>query len=173
MPVSLYDLTVSSYLQVLEGVTSCLDQGLVHCRETGVDPDMIVGATLSPDMLSFNFQVQAITHHSVGALAAVKGGSYYAALEVPERSYVELQDMILGAQDSLRTIDPKELNGREGADVTFRYADISIPYTAENFLLSFAMPNFYFHSTTTYSILRMKGVPIGKRNYLGQTRVKN
>ena len=172
MAISLYDLSVESYLQLYAGVVGCLDKGLTHCLENGVDPEDIVGTRLSADMNPFGFQVQAITHHSIGAVAAVQEGSYFAKPEVPPVSYGDLQQMILDAQAALRKLNRAELDGRAGGEVIFRFRDIAIPFTVENFLLSFSLPNFYFHAATAYDILRMRGVPIGKIDYLGQMRIK-
>lgn len=173
MTVSLYNLSVESYLQTLAAVNACLETGLAHCRENGVDPEQIVETRLHPDMKSFNFQVQAMTHHSIGALCAIKGGTYSPTIEVPLVGYTELQKMILEAQEALRQIVPAEIDGRAGSEVVFRFRDFAIPFTSENFLLSFSLPNFYFHATTAYDILRMKGVPLGKIDYLGQMRIKS
>ena len=172
MAISLHDLSVNSYLQILGGVTAWLEQGLTHCREKGIDPAEIAETRLHPDMNMFDFQVQAITHHSIGALRAVQEGSYIAQPQIPSVSYGELQKMILDAQEELRQITPGELDAREGGEVIFRFRDFAIPFTTENFLLSFALPNFYFHATTAYDILRMKGVPLGKIDFLGQMRIK-
>ena len=172
MSASLYDIGVSSYLQIYAGVVSCLDKGLSYCKENGIDPEEIVNTRLQPDMHSFNFQVQAIVHHSIGALAALKDGSYSPTTEVPACSYGELQTLIQGAQDKLRQMAPAEIDGREGGEVVFRFRDFAIPFTAANFLLSFSLPNFYFHATTAYDILRTKGVPVGKIDFLGAMRSK-
>lgn len=172
MALSLFKLSVNSYLQTLGGISNCLELGRAHFRKNGIDPDEIVETCLFPDMKSFNYQVQAITHHSVGGFGAIKGGTYLAVLDVPSRSYSELQKMIFDAQETLRQATPDEVNGREDEDVLFRFGDFTMPFTAEDFLLSFSLPNLAFHATTTYDILRMKGVPIGKRDYLGQIRIK-
>lgn len=171
MAISLYDLSVNSYLQVLGGMITCLETGLAHCRETDVDPEEIADARLFPEMNPFNFQVQAITHHSVGAIRALKEESYFAQPQVPSVSYGVSQKMLHDAQESLRQITPSEIDGHEGGKVVFRFNEIAIPFSTENFLLSFALPNFYFHAATAYDILRMKGVPIGKVDYLGQMRI--
>lgn len=172
MAISLHDLSVNSYLQILGGVSACLEKGLAHFRENGIDPDEIVGTSLFPDMMPFNFQVQAVTHHSIGALAAVKSGTYSPTQDVPLLSYGELQKLILDAQETLRQMPPAEIDGFEGGEVVFRFREYVIPFTTENFLLSFSLPNFYFHAATTYDILRMKGVPVGKIDFLAQMRVK-
>ena len=172
MALSLYNMSVNSYLQIYGGVVACLEKGLAHFEANGVDPEEIVQTCLHPDMNSFNFQVQAITHHSIGALRAVKEGSYYPTPQVEPRSYGELQKMILDAQETLRRTTPAEVDGREDGEVVFRFRDFAIPFSVENFLLSFSLPNFYFHAATAYDILRMKGVPIGKIDYLAQMRIK-
>ena len=172
MAISLHDLSVNSYLQILGAVTAWLEQGLAHCREKNINPAEIAETRLRPDMNMFEFQVQAITHHSIGAVRAVQEGIYFAQPQIPSVSYDELQKMILDAQNALRQITPEEVNAREGGEVIFRFQDFSIPFTTENFLLSFALPNFYFHATTAYDILRMKGVSLGKTDFLGQMRIK-
>lgn len=173
MAISLYDLSVRSYLQIYEGVIACLDKGLTHCRENGINPEEVVETRLFQDMNPFGFQVQAITHHSIGAVGAVKEGSYVPRPQVSPVGYGELQRMILDARDALRQVTPAELDAYEGGEVVFRVRDLTIPFTTENFLLSFSLPNFYFHAATAYDILRMKGVPLGKINFLGQMRVKS
>jgi len=73
---------------------------------------------------------------------------------------------------ALEKVTPAEVNALEGADVVFQIRDFKVPYVAENFLMSFSLPNFYFHATTAYDILRQKGVPLGKRDFMGQMRTK-
>ncbi|HKT15588.1 MAG TPA: DUF1993 domain-containing protein [Allosphingosinicella sp.] len=173
MAISLYDLSVNSYLQIIGGIAALLDRGLAHCRDNGVDPEEIVEARLFPDMNDFGFQVQAVTHHSIGALAAVKDGTYVPKPQVPAVGYGALQAMILDTQAKLQHVTPEEIDGQEGGEVVFRYQDFAIPFTTEGFLLSFSLPNFYFHAATAYDILRMKGVPVGKIDFLGQMRIKS
>jgi hypothetical protein len=79
---------------------------------------------------------------------------------------------ITGTIDALRAIDPGEIDGFVGRDMRFAFRSRHVDFTAENFLLSFSQPNFYFHAATTYGILRWKGVPIGKRDFLGKLRKK-
>ncbi|HXJ33802.1 MAG TPA: DUF1993 family protein, partial [Candidatus Eisenbacteria bacterium] len=77
------------------------------------------------------------------------------------------------AREALQKVTPGEVNALQGKDVVFQLRDFKLPFTAEGFLLSFSLPNFYFHATTAYDILRMKGVPIGKRDYMGPMRLKS
>ena len=83
-----------------------------------------------------------------------------------------MQQLVADAREALQKMTPAEVNALEGKDVVFQLRDFKMPFTAEGFLLSFSLPNFYFHATTAYDILRMKGAPLGKRDYMGQLRMK-
>src|SRR3546814_16959031 len=104
MTISLYDLSVNSYLQILGGVAGWLEKGLAY----GGDPVEITQTRLHPDMNPFDFQVQAITHHSVGALCAVKAGTYIAQPEIPPVGYEAFQKMISAAQTTLTPKTPQK-----------------------------------------------------------------
>ena len=91
----------------------------------------------------------------------------------PDYDYAGLQKLVVDAHDALQRVTPAEVNGFEGKDVTFQLGSYKMPFTAEGFILSFSLPNFYFHATTAYDILRMKGVSIGKRDYMGKMRLKS
>jgi hypothetical protein len=173
MATSLYDLSVATYLQTVGAVTGFLERGAKHYREAGFDPDDLSGVRLYEDMARFHFQIRSVAHHSVGALEAVKSGAFLpppAGLQpIP---YADLQAMIAKTDETLRAYTPEEVNGWAGKEVSFQAGDYRLPFTAENFILSFSLPNFHFHATTAYDILRMKGVPLGKRHYLGRLRLK-
>lgn len=172
MATSLYDLSVKSYLQTLGGVEGYLERGLSHCAENNIDPDEIVETRLFPDMLPFRFQLQSVCHHSQGAIEGVKKGEFSPPPDIPAHGYREMQKMVSGAREALQKLDPAEVNALEGKDVVFKFRSFEMPFTAENFLMSFSLPNFYFHATTAYDILRNKGVPLGKRDFMGQLRLK-
>ena len=173
MAVDLYDLTVASYLQTLGGVAGFMERGLAHCRDNGLDPDEIVETRLWNDMLPFRFQIVSVTHHSAGAIEGVKQGQFGPPGEQRPLTYVELQALVAAARDKLGKLGRDEVNALQGTDVTFRIGDsFKLPFTAENFLMSFSLPNFYFHAATAYDILRSKGVPLGKRDFMGQMRMK-
>jgi hypothetical protein len=172
MATSLYDLSVRSFLQTLGGVESYLDRGLSHCMENNIDPEEIVETRLFPDMLPFRFQLQSVAHHSIGAIEGVKAGVFAPPGDMPPHDYRAMQKHVSEARAALEKLDPAEVNGLEGKDVIFRFRSFEMPFTAENFLMSFSLPNFYFHATTAYDILRQKGVPLGKRDFMGQMRMK-
>ena len=171
MPVSLFDGTVARFEQTLSATLGVLEKGRTHCKENGVDLDNIVETSLHPDMRPFRFQVISTVHHSAGALVGVKKGEF-SPPETADQNYEVLQGMVEGALKEIQEIDRDELEARGGADLTFRMGKNSIPFTVEDFLLSFSIPNFYFHATTTYDILRSQGVPVGKMDFLGNLQVK-
>lgn len=173
MAVQLYDLTVGSFLQTLGAVNGFLERGAAHCRDNNIDPEEIVETRLWNDMLPFRFQLISVAHHSAGAMEGVKAGAFSPPSEQRPLNYAELQGLVAEARDKLAKLSREEVNALEGKDVTFAIRDFKMPFTAENFLMSFSLPNFYFHATTAYDILRSKGVPLGKRDFMGQLRMKS
>jgi hypothetical protein len=172
MATSLYELSVPSYLQTLGAVSGFLDRGAAWCKDNGVDPGEIVETRLFPDMLPFSFQIRSVAHHSLGAVEGVKTGLFSPPPASPPLDYAALQKLVADTRAALEAVTPDELNAHEGGDVVFQIGETRLPFTAEGFILSFSLPNFHFHATTAYDILRMKGVPLGKRHYMGQMRMK-
>lgn len=171
MAISLYDASVACFLQTLGGVDGFLSRGLAHCQERNIDPNEIVETRLFSDMLPFRYQILAVAGHSIGAMQGVKQGLFSPATEMPPLDYAGLQKVIADASEALRQLTPAEVNALEGKDVLFQVRDLKLPFKAEGFLLSFSLPNFHFHATTAYDILRMKGVQLGKRDYMGKMRI--
>lgn len=171
MAISLYDATVLSYLQTLGGIAGFMERGRKHCAETGVDPAEIVGVRLFADMLPFGYQINAAVGHSLGAVEGVKAGVVNPPRKM-DGDYAALQKLVTDTIGALERIEPAEINALEGKDVTFEMGDMKIPFTAEGYFLSFSLPNFHFHATTAYDILRTRGVPLGKRDYLGALRMR-
>ncbi len=173
MGISLYDVSVADYLQTLEGVVGVLAKGLDHFTANKVDLAEIVETRVAPDMLPFRFQLQSVAHHSLGAIEGVKKGLFEPPPAAPAHDCRGLRQLVGNARDALQKVTSAEVNALEGKDVVFQFRDFEIPFTAEGFILSFSLPNFYFHATTAYDILRMRGVPIGKRDYMGPMRLKS
>jgi hypothetical protein len=172
LAISLYDATVLGFIQSLSGATIFLERGYNHFTDNGVDLNEITQARLFPDMLPFSFQVHNIAHHSMGAVKGAKQGIFSPSAGDPNADYRALQAEVATALEALKAVKPEDINALEGKDVTFQIGDRKMPFTAENFLLSFSIPNLHFHATTAYDILRTKGVPLGKRDYMGMPRMK-
>jgi hypothetical protein len=172
MAISLYDLSVSSFLQGLEGVDGFLAKGLAWCHETGVDPETIVECRLFDDMLPFRFQVMQVVRHSAGAIEVVKRGTVSFDRDRTPHDYATLQQKVAEARTHLTALTREEVDAREGHDVLLDTPGNRRLFTAEDFIRSFSLPNFHFHATTAYDILRTKGVPLGKRDFMGPLRLK-
>lgn len=172
MSLSLYDLTIPNYLQTLGAVSGYMAKGAAFCAEQGTDPNEIVQVRVIDDMLPFSFQIVSIAHHSFGAVEAAQSGTAQPPKDPGTHTYADLQKLVEDAKASLEKMPPDALNACQGKDVTFHLGKHQLPFTAENFLLSFSFPNFYFHATTAYDILRARGVKIGKGDFLGKMRMK-
>ncbi len=90
----------------------------------------------------------------------------------PDLDYAALQALVTEARDELSVLTPEAVDALVGRDVTFKVGDRALPFTAEGFLMSFSLPNFFFHAITAYGILRHKGAPLGKRDFMGRLRLK-
>jgi hypothetical protein len=173
MGLPLYDVSVASFQQVLGGVAGFLEKGLTHCQSQGISLAELVETRLYPDMLPFRFQVIAVAHHSAGAIAGAQAGVFRPPSGPMNQDYAALQALIADARAQLDKASRERIDALQGRDVTFQMGDFKLPFTAEGFLMSFSLPNLHFHATTAYDILRMKGVPLGKRDYMGPMRLKS
>ncbi|HEY6288793.1 MAG TPA: DUF1993 domain-containing protein [Nitrospiraceae bacterium] len=172
MATSLYELSVPTFLQTVKAIRGFLDLAVKHCSETGADPDDFVHARLFDDMAPFHFQIEAAWHHSVWGLEAVKTGVFAPPALVGPVPFAELQAMIGKAETALESLTPDEVNRCTGKALDLQIGPRRLAFTSETLILSFSLPNFYFHAVTAYDILRMRGVPLGKRDYEGRLRTR-
>ncbi len=172
MDLSLYAATIPSYRQILESVAGLLGKAEAFCTQKGIAPREIIQARLAEDMLPFGYQVKSTAVHSIGAIEGVRRGIFSPDSTPPPETFEALKARIGETLAALEAIQPAEVDGFIGRDMRFAFGDRHIDFTAENFLLSFSQPNFYFHATTAYDILRWKGVPLGKRDFVGKLRLK-
>jgi len=172
MSISLYDASVASYIQVVGAVSSFLDKGHSYCTENNVELEDVVSTCLYPDMLPFRFQVISVVHHSLGTVKALSSGEFGPPIGYPDYDYAGLQNLASETLEALQKYSSEEVNTLSSGDVTFKFGETSLPFSAPNFVLSFSHPNVYFHAATAYDILRMKGVPLGKRDFMGRPRMK-
>jgi hypothetical protein len=171
MSISFHDASVGTYLQMLDGLEGVLAKGASHAAEAGLDLQEVVMTRLREDMMPFHFQVVSAAHHSLGAIQGMQKGEFRPPSFDLDKSYAELQALVGEARDGLAALDPAEVEALADGSMVFKLGKNEIPFTNQSYLLSFSLPNFYFHVTTTYDILRMLGVPLGKRDYIGQMKV--
>ena len=172
MATSLYDLSVPTFLQTVKAVGGFLDRAVTYCSETRADPDDFVHARLFDDMAPFHFQIECVDHHSVWALEAVKSGLFAPPALVGPIPFVDLQAMMAQTETALKAFTPDEVNSWAGKDLDLQIGPRRLTFTSETLILSFSLPNFYFHAVTAYDILRTRGVPLGKRDYEGRLRTR-
>ena len=172
MATSLYDLSVPTFLQTVKAIGGFLDRAARHCSETRADPDDFVHARLFDDMAPFHFQIEAAWHHSVWGLEAAKTGVFAPPALVGAVPFAYLQAMIGKAETALEALTPDEVNGWADRELDLQIGPRRLRFTSETLILSFSLPNFYFHAVTAYDILRTQGVPLGKRDYEGRLRTR-
>jgi hypothetical protein len=172
MAFSLYDATVANYLQILGAVGGFLEKSLTHFREKGIDPAELVESRLTADMAPLRFQIVSVAQHSRGAMEAAQNGVFLPPSGKSDLDYAGLQALVSEARQELSTLTPEAIDALIGRDVIFKLGERALPFTAEGFLMSFSLPNFFFHATTAYDILRHKGAPLGKRDFMGRLKLK-
>jgi len=167
MALSMYDLSVPVFTRGLGQLTHLLEKSLAHARANDIDPAVLVDARLAPDMLTLAGQIQRASDASKLGVARIAG---ITAPSFPdeEKTYDELLARIVKTQEFLATVDRALIDGQEERPVTIKAREGEAHFTAQRYLLQFALPNFFFHVTTAYGVLRHKGMPIGKMDYLGR-----
>jgi hypothetical protein len=167
MATSLYELTVPVYIRSLANLSAILGKGAAFAAEKGLDPADLLATRLIDDMAPLTAQVQRATDTAKGTMVRV-GGVDNVVFQDDEASFEALQERIGRAIAFIRAVPCEALDGNEEASVTLTLGDgRSIPFTGRSYVQGFAMPNFYFHVTMAYALLRHRGVPIGKLDYLG------
>ncbi len=171
--LTLYAATIPSYLQILSSISGLIDKAEDFCRDKGIAPDELIEARLTDDMNSFAYQVKSTAIHSIGAIQGVRAGVFSPDTATPPASFDAMRTRIEETRSALQLITVEEMEGFIGRDMRFEVGERRVEFRAEDFLLSFSQPNFYFHAATAYDILRMKGVALGKRDFLGPLRLKS
>jgi len=169
--ISLYDASVASYLQVVPAVSALLNKAAEHFTAQGTDLEQLLETRLSPDMLPLRFQLLSVAHHSIDVIDAIRGGVFGPGTYDATLNFAGVQQRLETARQDLAALDVDEVNKLSGTPMAFVMGQLNLPFTAENFVLSFSLPNLYFHAATTYDILRQQGLPLGKQDFLGKLRI--
>ena len=171
MAISLSNISVKTYLQLLPAASNIMQKAKAHFEEEGTNLQEIVDMRLYEDMATFSFQVFSIAHHSLGAINALKDGEFGPPNMPSGLDFESLHNMIKDAEAQLLEVSCDDIDKLLDGQVIFKMGDIRWPFTNEDFILSFSLPNFYFHLTTMYDMLRVKGLPLGKMDFVGQMRL--
>jgi hypothetical protein len=166
MPLSMHQVSVPLVVHTLNALAGLIDKAVEHCRAGGVAEASLLEARLAPDMFPFTRQVQLATDHAK-AIAARLAGLENPSFADTETTFPELKARLAKTLDFVRSVPASAFDGAETRDVTLKLAGEMRTIQGLPYFLHFALPNFYFHVTTAYDILRHQGVAVGKRDFIG------
>ncbi len=167
MTISLYATSVPVFQHMLGALSAILDKAEAHATQKNIQPEALLQARLYPDMLNFTRQVQIAVDFAKGASARL------AQIEMPkyeddETSFAELQVLLRKTLEFIGSIEPAQIDGNEAIEIVLRPGTPKEKrFTGQTYLLSYSLPQFFFHVTTAYDLLRHNGVEIGKRDFMG------
>jgi hypothetical protein len=171
MTLSLYDAVIPSNLQILGAIDGLIEKAEAFAGDKGMAPAALIDARLAKDMLPFGYQVSATTEHSFGGITGVRNGNFSPTTKQWPTEFDGLHRLVRDAVAALEAVDRAEFDALADKETQFSVGEMRIPFSGAQFLLSFSQPNFYFHASTAYAILRAQGVKIGKRDFLGKLRI--
>lgn len=166
MTISMFEASSPRFINMLKNLGAILAKAEAHATAKKIAPAVLLGSRLFPDMFALTRQVQIACDHAKGAAARLAG------IEVPkfedtEETFADLQARIAKTIAFVESVSASQIDGSEGREIAFTIGGHDVKFTGMQYLLGFALPNFYFHVTTAYNILRHNGVEIGKRDFVG------
>jgi len=166
MTISMHQASAPRFANILRNLSAILDKAQAHCEAKKIDPAALLQARLFPDMFAFARQVQIACDSAKGAVARLAG------VEIPkhedtEQTFAELKARIAKTIDFVQSVGAARVDGSEGREIVLKMRSGDVKFNGMQYLLGHAFPNFYFHVTTAYNILRHNGVELGKRDYIG------
>jgi len=167
MSVSMFKISVPIFVQFLTALSAVLEKAAAHCEAKKIEPAALLNARLFPDMFPLVRQVRAATDHAVNAVARLAGAEPLK-FDNNEASFSELHERIGKAVDFVRGFKAAQIDGTEDKAIKITFpSGATRDFTGQSLLLGNSLPNFYFHCTTAYDILRHCGVEVGKRDFMG------
>ena len=166
MSLSMYQASIPAFVQMLNSLAAILDKAEAHAGNRKIDPEVLLNYRLAPDMLPFVRQIQIAADLAKGAAARLAG------VEVPkhddtEKTFADLKARLAKTVAFLQSFKPSEIDGSEDRDIRLTLGEHTMSFKGQPYLVHFVLPNFYFHCTTAYDILRHGGVELGKRDFIG------
>lgn len=164
----MYQASVATFIRMLNNLTAILEKAAAHADAKKIEPAVLINSRLYPDMFALGRQVQIATDHAKGC------GARLAGMEPPkfednEATFPELIARVRKTVAYLNELKPEQIDGSEERTITLPMRTRTLTFRGLTYLLNFALPNFYFHVTTAYDILRHNGVELGKRDFIGAT----
>ena len=167
MSLSIYEVSVPVYVKLLGALKGQLDKAAAYAKNGGFEEAALLDARLFPDMAPLKGQVQLASDHAKGAFYRT-AGLENPSLAYTETTFAELHARIDKTVELINAVAAEQMNGREDEQVELKFRTGGMQFTAHDYLIGFALPNFYFHVTTAYDILRHNGLPLGKALYMGR-----
>jgi hypothetical protein len=166
LAINTFELMTATFSQMLPALKNILSKAEASCVSRNIDPQVMLTGRLAPDMFDLTRQVQITTDQVKGGMARLAGA------EVPswpddETSFGDLAARIDKALAFMSEFSPEQFDDAETRKIELKFPNASFEFVGKEYLLGFVLPNFYFHMTTAYAILRHSGVDIGKRDFLG------
>jgi len=167
MTISMYQASVPVFVRMLTNLKAILNKAAAYAQARKIDETALLNARLFPDMFPLTRQVQIASDFARGTAARL-AGKEPPAVEDTEKTLAELIARIDGSLEYIRGIAPGEIEGSEAREIVRPVRGEPKKFTGLNYLIHYALPNFFFHTTTAYAILRHSGLEIGKGDYIGQ-----
>lgn len=166
MSVSMFKLSVPVFIRGLNVLAGLLDKAESHAAQKKIPLEDLFNARLAPDMLPLSAQIQRVSDTSKNTIGRLTGA---AAPSFPdeEKTFAELRERIAKTIAYLETVKPSDLENSDSREITVKFGKLSFTFPGDDYMLKFALPNFFFHVTTTHDILRNQGVGVGKIDFLG------
>lgn len=165
MSISMYDASVLAFQKGLVNLEHVLDKAAADAAQRRIDPSVLLAARLAPDMLPLTRQVQIAADHAKNGVARLAGVTA-PKFDDNEADFAQLKQRLAKTRDYLATFQPGQIDGSEQRDILLQFPGVEFKFKGLDYLLGFAIPNFYFHSTTAYDILRHNGVPLSKVDFI-------
>ena len=163
--LSMHAISAAVFVRLLNNLATMLAKAEQQAKAKGYDPSVLLNARLAPDMFALTRQVQIATDHAKGAVARL-AGHQPEAIEDTETTFAELQARIKKVIGIVEGYKPEQLDGSETREITIKIPNMELKFSGLDYINQWAMPNFYFHLTTAYAILRHNGVELGKKDFL-------
>jgi hypothetical protein len=166
MTISLYKTSVPIFVQFLTSLSASLDKAQAFAEAKKIDPSVLLTSRLAPDMFPLGRQVRAATDHALNACGRLAGVEL-PTLSTNDTSIPELKERIAKTIEFIKGLKPSQIDGNEDKEIKIVFPSGTREFTGQSLLLNNSLPNFYFHCTTAYDILRHSGVELGKRDFMG------
>jgi hypothetical protein len=166
MTISMYTAAVVPVRRGLGSLLTLVNKAEEFCVARKIDQEVLINSRLYPDMLPLSFQIRSPTDHG-RRLVALLSGNEFPAVENTEKTFAAFKDRVSQSIEYIDSFKPEQIDGTEDKEVLVKFPSVTLPFKGYDFAMSFSVPNFYFHLTTTYAMLRQIGVELSKKDFIG------